>query len=79
VRTLQSSLKPRPPWPKRGITLAAMSATGTKRDVRGEISSRSATFALCLGNVVEWYDFALYGAFATVIGPLFFPPKITPR
>jgi MHS family proline/betaine transporter-like MFS transporter len=32
-------------------------------------------FALCLGNAVEWYDFALYGAFATVIGPLFFPAE----
>jgi MHS family proline/betaine transporter-like MFS transporter len=32
-------------------------------------------FALCLGHAVEWYDFALYGAFATVIGPLFFPAE----
>jgi len=24
---------------------------------------------------VEWYDFALYGAFATSIGPLFFPAE----
>ena len=52
-----------------------MSAFGTKREVRRELSSRSAVFALCLGNAVEWYDFALYGAFATVIGPLFFPAE----
>jgi MFS transporter, MHS family, proline/betaine transporter len=38
-------------------------------------SSRTALFALCLGNAVQWYDFALYGAFATVIGPLFFPAQ----
>lgn len=25
------------------------------------------------GNVMEWYDFALFGYLATVIGPLFFP------
>lgn len=25
------------------------------------------------GNVMEWYDFAVYGYFATVLGPLFFP------
>jgi MHS family proline/betaine transporter-like MFS transporter len=25
------------------------------------------------GNVLEWYDFALYGYFATVIAKLFFP------
>jgi MHS family proline/betaine transporter-like MFS transporter len=27
------------------------------------------------GNVMEWYDFAVYGYFATVIGPLFFPSE----
>lgn len=26
-----------------------------------------------IGNVMEWYDFAVYGFFATVIGRLFFP------
>ncbi|HMB76009.1 MAG TPA: MFS transporter, partial [Kiloniellaceae bacterium] len=26
-----------------------------------------------VGNVMEWYDFAVYGYFATVIGKLFFP------
>lgn len=26
-----------------------------------------------IGNVMEWYDFAIYGYFATVIAPLFFP------
>lgn len=26
-----------------------------------------------IGNVMEWYDFAVYGYFATVIGRLFFP------
>jgi MHS family proline/betaine transporter-like MFS transporter len=27
----------------------------------------------CIGNFVEWYDFALYGAFATVLAATFFP------
>ena len=27
------------------------------------------------GNVMEWYDFAVYGYFATVIGSQFFPAK----
>jgi len=27
------------------------------------------------GNIMEWYDFALYGYFATIIGKLFFPSK----
>ena len=26
-----------------------------------------------IGNALEWYDFALYGYFATIIGKLFFP------
>jgi MHS family proline/betaine transporter-like MFS transporter len=30
---------------------------------------------LCLGNAVQWYDFALYGAFATIIGAVFFPAQ----
>lgn len=25
------------------------------------------------GNILEWYDFSVYGAFAVVIGQLFFP------
>jgi MHS family proline/betaine transporter-like MFS transporter len=28
-----------------------------------------------VGNVMEWYDFAIYGYFATVIGKLFFPSE----
>lgn len=33
----------------------------------------------CVGNVLEWYDFALYGFFAPIIAELFFPSddKIT--
>jgi len=27
----------------------------------------------CLGNAAEWYDFAVYGAFATVLAATFFP------
>lgn len=39
------------------------------------VSPRTGVLALCLGNAVQWYDFALYGAFATIIGPLFFPAQ----
>jgi MHS family proline/betaine transporter-like MFS transporter len=35
--------------------------------------SRRALIATCIGNFVEWYDFAVYGAFATVIARTFFP------
>lgn len=29
----------------------------------------------CVGNVLEWYDFALYGLFAPVLARLFFPSE----
>jgi MHS family proline/betaine transporter-like MFS transporter len=32
-----------------------------------------ALVAACIGNAVEWYDFALYGAFATVLASTYFP------
>jgi MFS family permease len=32
-------------------------------------------FAGISGNVMEWYDFAVYGYFAGLIGSLFFPSK----
>jgi hypothetical protein len=34
---------------------------------------RRALVAGCVGNLVEWYDFALYGAFATVLAAAFLP------
>ncbi|MFM7106185.1 MAG: MFS transporter [Flavobacteriales bacterium] len=40
-------------------------------------SKKKSTFRLILvgviGNVMEWYDFAIYGYFAAIIGKLFFP------
>jgi MFS transporter, MHS family, proline/betaine transporter len=36
---------------------------------------RRAIIAGIVGNVMEWYDFAIYGYFATVIGRNFFPAK----
>lgn len=36
-------------------------------------SPRRALVGACVGNVVEWYDYALYGAFATVLASSFFP------
>ena len=35
---------------------------------------RTVLLAACIGNVLEWYDFALYGGFAAEFGTLFFPP-----
>jgi hypothetical protein len=36
---------------------------------------RKARIAGVIGNVVEWYDFALYGYLAVIIGRLFFPTE----
>lgn len=30
--------------------------------------------AACIGNILEWYDFAVFGSFAPEIGQKFFPP-----
>ncbi|MEB3702333.1 MFS transporter [Candidatus Bealeia paramacronuclearis] len=34
---------------------------------------RRVILSCMIGNALEWYDFALYGYFATIIGQLFFP------
>jgi MHS family proline/betaine transporter-like MFS transporter len=35
--------------------------------------SRRTLLAACVGNATEWYDFAIFGAFATVLASVFFP------
>ena len=37
-----------------------------------KVGARRALVAGSIGNLVEWYDFALYGAFATIIARTFF-------
>lgn len=34
---------------------------------------RRAVAAIAIGNLLEWYDFAVYATLASVLGPLFFP------
>ncbi|GMA41756.1 MFS transporter [Mobilicoccus caccae] len=56
-----------------------MSSIPQSRDVRGDLSpgARRALFASMVGTLIEWYDYALYGAAAAlIIGPLFFPGSI---
>jgi MFS transporter, MHS family, proline/betaine transporter len=48
-------------------------ATSSNRQVALTPVSRRALFAACIGNAVEWYDFAIYGALGTVIVTVFFP------
>ena len=52
-----------------------MSATDDVRNRRKVIA------AGITGNVLEWYDFAVYGFYAPIIGRLFFPsddPTVSP-
>jgi len=46
---------------------AATLATATSAD------NRKAVIAGTIGNVLEWYDFGVYGYFATTMSQLFFP------
>ena len=54
------------------------------------VNTRRIVVAGLIGNVMEWYDFAVYGYFASVIGHQFFPsdnpaasliagPRLCPR
>lgn len=40
---------------------------------RGRAHTPKTVIAGTIGNVMEWYDFALYGFFAPIIAQLFFP------
>lgn len=53
-------------------------ATPVER-VQGKHPRQGATKAVIasgLGNVMEWYDFGIYGYFAPVLSSLFFPRKV---
>ncbi|MBC3422828.1 MFS transporter [Pseudomonas sp. RW3S2] len=39
----------------------------------GQVDIRKRAIAVGIGNFMEWFDFAVYGYFAAVIGMLFFP------
>eukprot|EP00984_Skeletonema_dohrnii_P016575 scaffold7406_cov122-Skeletonema_dohrnii-CCMP3373.AAC.4 len=39
------------------------------------VQSQAATFAGVCGNILEWYDFSLFGYFSDVVGVVFFPPS----
>jgi len=43
-------------------------------DVPQQAKTRQAVSAAVIGNVLEWYDFAVYGYVATIIAKNFFPP-----
>lgn len=38
-----------------------------------KVNTRRATWGGAIGNVLEWYDFAIFGFLAPIMSPLFFP------
>lgn len=52
-----------------------MTTTAEPGDLASRTSSRRNILGGVVGNVMEWYDFAIYGYFATVIGKQFFPSE----
>ena len=44
-------------------------------DVKTFRMSKGTIAAGFVGNILEWYDFAVYGYLATILGPLFFPSE----
>jgi hypothetical protein len=42
-------------------------------DAAGNPLAVRAVVAATIGNLLEWYDFAVYGYFAAILGKLFFP------
>ncbi|CAJ0679429.1 Proline/betaine transporter [Ralstonia mannitolilytica] len=57
--------------------MTAPSAAGTAAPARPATTSaahaRRIVISSSIGNALEWYDFLVYGFFASVIGKLFFP------
>jgi len=74
-RVARTSVPEIQPTQEGDVTLGSMSMSRTAEPASASSTSRRAIAAACVGNAAEWYDFAIYGALATVIGVVFFPSK----
>ena len=54
------------------ISFASTAATQPPRAI-GNVDLRKRAIAVGIGNFMEWFDFAIYGYFAAIIGQTFFP------
>ncbi|MDF3033899.1 MAG: hypothetical protein K0R76_853 [Alphaproteobacteria bacterium] len=54
------------------MTIQSLTYESTSLPQEGNYIKR-VILSCMIGNALEWYDFALYGYFATIIGQLFFP------
>jgi len=55
-----------------GVTAVTLTSESLSVPQKGSYIKR-VILSCMIGNALEWYDFALYGYFATTIGSLFFP------
>ena len=53
---------------------AAGAAVAAQQDAERGYSIWQVIFASSAGTVIEWYDFYIFGALATTISPMFYPP-----
>ena len=61
----------------QGCCLLTQGCGGVQGWVRTLVGERRAIIAGVAGNVMEWYDFSVYGYFAMNIGRDFFPAQDT--
>jgi len=54
---------------------ASSTAASEAESIEGGEATLMQTIAGVAGNVLEWYDFAVFGFFGDVIGDVFFPPQ----
>ncbi|WP_250866766.1 MFS transporter [Caballeronia sp. INSB1] len=54
-------------------TLANMEFGVDEVESHGKVDLRKRSVAVGIGNFMEWFDFAIYGYFASIIGHAFFP------
>jgi len=55
--------------------LAASSAASARPAPSSAAHARRIVISSSIGNALEWYDFLVYGFFASIIGKLFFPAQ----
>src|SRR5688500_20355998 len=65
-----------PPRTQEHVEMAELAShvqDATDAAIKPAQSTRRTALAGLIGNVIEWFDFAVYGYFATDIGRQFFP------
>ena len=56
----------------KDLYISSIQCTHVTNDSSAELKE---TLAALAGNMMEWYDFAVFGYFADIIGDVMFPPQ----